>query len=135
MISLVLKQVPFYILQPLYWIIYYCRLWTCNGTPNAIILLPVGATEEGRQQKSWWSLICHCRINWLAWHNYGVSHEDNLSISAIQSFTIVFDLSFFVPTIQAIMRKVKIDQFSRCWFFFFIFAVSFLFFGWITFWR
>eukprot|EP00256_Glycine_max_P061575 XP_014630800.1 vesicle-associated protein isoform X2 [Glycine max] len=93
------------------------------------------ATEEGRQQKSWWSLICHCRINWLAWHNYGVSHEEDLSISAIQSFTIVFDLSFFVPTIQAIMRKVKIDQFSRCWFFFFIFAVSFLFFGWITFWR
>jgi len=69
-----------------------------------MILLLVGSTEAGRQQKSWWSLICHRHINWLAWHNNGVSLEEDLSISVLH-FIIV---SLFL-TIQAIMRKVKID--------------------------
>ncbi|WVZ24332.1 hypothetical protein V8G54_002876 [Vigna mungo] len=70
---------------------------------NAMILLLVGSTEAGRQQKSW-SIIYHCRINWLTWHNNGVPLEEDLSISVLQ-----FDRSFFIPDFQAIMRIVKIE--------------------------
>lgn len=68
-----------------------------------MILLLVGSTEAGRQQKSW-SIICHCRINWLTRHNNGVPLEEDLSISVLQ-----FDRSFFVPDFQAFMRIVKIE--------------------------
>lgn len=84
---------------------YYCvgsYLYTIvifghKETLNATNLLLVGATEAGSQQKSWWSPIGLCRINWHTWHNYGVSHEEDLSISAIGSFNIVFNPSFLVP--------------------------------------
>lgn len=48
-----------------------------------ISLLLVGAAETWRQQKSWWSVIYLCHINWLTWHNHGVSHEEDLRIWSI----------------------------------------------------
>jgi len=92
-----------------------------------MILLLVGSTEAGRQQKSWWSIICHCRINWLTWHNNGVSLEEDLSISVLR-----FDRSFFVPDFQAIMRKVKnrvILQMLIFFLFFLFLSFFFFFFG------
>ena len=51
-----------------------------------MILKPVGAAEAWRQQKKQWSLHYGGHFNRLDWHNYGVSHEEGLSKSAIHTF-------------------------------------------------
>lgn len=75
----------------------------CGGNTWLMILWSAGHAETGKQQKSWGCLDGHCHINWFTWHNYGVSHEEDLSLFGIQSFTICSILVF--PVVPGYSRN------------------------------